>query len=798
MANWKSACRSLVRRPAFAAATILILALGIGATTTLFSLIDAVLWKPLPYPNPERLVSVFEANPAKNQNTSLVAPARVEDWNRLSQSFEAISGSNTENVTDTSGSDPERLNGRRVAPRYFAVFGTPALLGRTLSAEEEKDGGPLAAVISYRFWQRRYHGDPAAIGKRLVLSGKGYSIVGVMPDGFAAPAIDIWMPAQLNPWLMQQREARFYAGIGRMKAGISPAQAQAELSRVQAELGRQFPATDNGWSALVRDLKEERVGEHRASLAVMFWAVVSLLLIACANAGGLMLGQLHRRERELAIRSSLGATRSQLVGVILREVLVLVAAGAAAGFFLSLWGVDVIRAAFLTIPGVAQVRVDWRALAFTVGASVLAAIIFGLAPALETLRTELSGRLYQATRTQARGRRRLQQALVASQFAVTLVLLLGTGLLVRSYSKLNQVQPGFDPSHVITFHVGAEWGEDRPAIGRMQHELLDQLGRLPGVQAAGMTNFLPATGANLRFEIFLQGSHGDADTGKALVGERTLGGNYFQTLRMPLLQGEGCGELKTGPQAPVTAIVNQSFVQRYANGAAVVGRHFSFDQQSWLNSSPRIAGVVADVKEDGLDAPGYPFVYMCLPGGSWPDPDYVVRTAGDPRQILSAIRQVVHNVAPTRAVFGVQTMDEVVSSSLDSPRLSAQVLALFAATALTLAAVGLYSLVMLAVTSQTKEIGLRVALGAEPGRIVAGVILVAARPVLVGLAVGALLATLALNTKALRSSLFGVNLTDGVTLVSVIATLALVAVIAALGPARRAAAIDPIQALREE
>jgi putative ABC transport system permease protein len=422
--------------------------------------------------------------------------------------------------------------------------------------------------------------------------------------------------------------------------------------------------------------------------------------------------------------------------------------------------------------------------------------MFGLAPALETLRTELSGRLYQATRAQARGRQRLQQALVASQFAVTLVLLLGTGLLIRSYSKLNQVQPGFDPSRVITFHVGAEWGEDRAMIGRMQQQLLDETGRLPGVQSAGMTNFLPATGATLRYEVSLEGSSGDADTGKTLVGERTIGGNYLQALRMPIVQGEGCGALQTDMKAPVRAVVNRSFVDKYAKGGPVVGRHITF-LQLWTDA-PRIVGVVANSKEDGMDAPAYPYVYMCLAAGAWPDPDYVVRTAGDPRQILSAIRQVVRNVAPNRAVFGVTTVEEVLASSLDKPRLSAEVLALFAGTALALAAVGLYSLVMLAVTSQTKEIGLRVALGAEPGRIVAGVIFVAARPVLIGLGAGAVLAVLALNTKALQSLLFGVRLTDGVTLVSVVATLALVAVAAALGPARRAAAIDPIQALREE
>ena len=575
MTHWKSALRSLARRPAFALATILILALGMGATTTLFSLIDAVLWKPLPYPNPERVVTVFEVNPAKHQNTSLIAPGRLEDWNRLSKSFESISGSYVENVTDTSGREPERLAGRRVSPRYFAVFETPALIGRVFTPEEEKDGGPLSAVISYRLWQRRYHGDAGVIGKRLVLGGKGYTIVGVMPDGFMPPSIDVWMPAQFSADLLRVREARFLSGVGRMKRGISAGVAQAELSGVQNELGRQFPATDKGWSAQVQDLKNASVGAQSGSLSVMFWAVGLLLLIACANAGGLMLGQLHRRERELAIRSSLGATRSQLVGVVMREVALLVAGGAGVGVCLSFWGVSAIRAVFLTIPRVDQVRVDYRALLFSAGASVFAAAVFGLAPAFETVRTELSGRLYQATRTQTRGRQRLQQALVASQFAVTLVLLLGTGLLLRSYSKLNHVEPGFDGSHVISFHVGAEWGEDRAAIGRMQQQLLDEMGRLPGVQSAGMTNFLPTTGATLRFEVLLEGSSGDADTGKTLVGERTVGGSYFQALRMPIVEGEGCGALQTDIKAPVKAIVNRTFVEKYAQGGPMVGRHIS-------------------------------------------------------------------------------------------------------------------------------------------------------------------------------------------------------------------------------
>jgi putative ABC transport system permease protein len=797
MMQWKIACRSLTRRTAFALATIFILALGIGSTTTLFSLIDAVLWKPLPYPNPDRLVSIFEANPAKNQNTSLIAPVRIEDWNRLSQSFEAISGLYSENVTDTSGTEPERLAGLRVAPRFFSVYGSTPLIGRAFHDDEEKFAGPLVAVINYSLWQRRYRGDAGVVGQRLVLNGKGYTIVGVMAQGFGSRSVDLWMPAQPFPGLMRNRDARFFSGVGRMKPCVTINGARAELSRVQAELGREFPASDKGWSAQVADLKDSRVGGHRASLSVMFWAVVMLLLIACANAGGLMLGQLHRRERELAIRSSLGATRSQLVGVVMREVVLLVAGGAALGCSFALWGVKLLRTVFLSLPRIDEIGLNWRALAFAVGASVVAAAMFGLAPALETLRTEMSGRLYQATRTQPRGRRRLQHLLVASQFAVTLVLLIGTGLLVRSYSKLSQVEPGFDPTHVITFHVGAEWGEDRPTIGRMQERLVAELGRLPGVQAVGISNFLPATGATLRFEGSMQGSSGDADTGKILVGERTLGGNYIQALRIPVLQGQTCPELRMDFNAPSKALVNQRFVDRFANGASVIGRRFSFGRQV-PGSGSEIVGVVADAKEDGLDAPAYPYVYDCQSAGSWPDPEYVVRTAGDPRAIMAAVRQVVRNIAPNRAVFGVQTLEHSMETSLNTPRLSAEVLALFAATALVLAAVGLYSLVMLAIASQTKEIGLRVALGAEPSRIVAGVIYDAAKPVLLGLAAGSILAALALNARTVRSALFGVGVTDAVTLLSVVAILALVSLMAAIVPAKRAIGIDPITALREE
>ncbi|SRR5579871_95126 len=796
MLHWKTAFRSLTRRPAFALATVLILGLGIGATTTLFSLIDTVLWKALPYPDPGQLVTVYEANPAKNQNTSLMAPVRIVEWARLSDSFTAISGSYAENVTDTSSPDPQRMAARRVAPKYFEVFATPALMGRWFSKDEEQAGGPGAAILSYSLWQRRFHGAQDVLGRRFVFSGAGYTIVGVMPDGFADPRIELWLPAQTAPFLLQIRDARFFGGIGRMKPGITVKQAQDDLSRVEAGLAKQFPKTDAGWSAQVADLKDARVGDYRSSLSILFAAVVLLLLIACANSSGLMLGQLHRREREMAIRASLGASKGALIAVVVREAAILMSAGAAIGLALAYWGVTAARAAFGTLPRIDQAHLDGRALLFTLGASLAAILLSSLGPAMATLRADVSGRLYQATRTQSRGRKLMQRALVASQFAVTLVLLAGAGLLVRSYAKLTGVAPGFDASHAISFHMGAEWSENRAQIGKLQQDLLRELQNLPGVQAAGMANFLPATGATLRYEFQLSGSTGDSDTGRVLAGERSIFGDYLQAMNIPIVEGSGCQSLTTDPKAPVNALVNRRFVDLYGKGRPLIGRTIATAER-W-SVTPTISGVVADAKEDGLDAPPYPFVYMCLPAGAWPDPEYVVRTSGDPRAVLGEIRQAVHNVAPTRALFGVHTLAETLETSLDKPRLNAEVVALFAASALTLAVVGLYSLMMLAVTAQTREIGVRVALGATPGRIVSAVMKQALRPVLAGAGIGALLAAAVLNNKVVRSELFGVTPADAITLAAVVGVLGAAAMLAALIPARRAAGIDPIRALREE
>src|SRR5580698_4006558 len=350
MKPWQVAFRSLLRRPGYSITAVLMLVLGITATTTLFTVVDTILLKPLSYPNPDRLVTVLEASPSKAKKESLIAPGRLEDWSRLNQTFDAIAGNYAENVTDTSAAEPERLASRRITPRYFSVFGTPPLIGRTFTKEEEVDGGPPAAVISYGLWTRRYAQSSGVLNQRLVLGGRGYSIIGVMPKQFGVPTVDLWIPAQLGAFLLRQRDARFLSGVGRMKPGVTIQQAQADLARVQQALGEQYPATDKDWSAVTGDMKEQRVGEYRRALLLVFGAVALLLLIAVANISGLTLAQLHQREREMAIRSSVGASRGQVIGTVMREVLLIAAAGAACGAAVSILLIKVMARTFTDLP----------------------------------------------------------------------------------------------------------------------------------------------------------------------------------------------------------------------------------------------------------------------------------------------------------------------------------------------------------------------------------------------------------------------------------------------------------------
>lgn len=786
MRPFGQAARALLRRPTFTVSVILTLALGIGITAGAFSIVDGVLLQSLPFPDAGQVVTVFEASPSQRERTSLVAPIRLDDWNRLNHTFVAISGGYGENVTDTSGAEPERVAGLRIMPGYFGVFQMKPLLGRTPLPEEERYGGPTVAVISEGFWTRRFSRRPSAVGSRLVVGGVGYTIVGVMPAGFTPSATEVWIPAQVNAFVMRMRDARFMGGVGRMKPGVTLADAQADLMRVQQTLGEQFPKTDKGWGVALRDLKDARVGDERSPLFFVFGSVVLLLLIALANVSGLMLVQLRRRSVELSIRSAIGASRRRVIAAVMSEVAIVVAVGAAAGTALAHWLTQLAVVWFANVPRIGEVRLDARVLAFVVVVAAGAVVLVGLLPALHATRArDVAPLLASGSRGVAGGRHRLQSALVAAQIALGIVLATGAGLLVRSYGALTAVNQGFETSHVLTFHVGASWSEDRARIGQLQKQIVTTLQQMPGVHAVGFTNFLPETDATLRYQVMVQGLTGTAQNGAITVGDRTATVGYFNALRIPLVAGEWCPALQTGPGAQTTALVNRRFVEDAAGGANVVGRMLRFAAGG---TPERIVGVIGDVLEDGPSAPAVPYVYQCDPAGSWPDPEYVVRTDGDPRAIVGPIRQLVHTLDASRPVFGMMPLTDVVNAALDQPRVNATLLSTFAAAALALASLGLYGMLMLLVAERRRELGVRLALGATPADLVRVVVRTAGGPLLVGTAVGIGLAFAA--GRAARAVLFGVSPYDPVSFGVGIALLVLAAATALVIPARQASRVS--------
>ena len=790
---WRQAWRSLRRRPAYFAAAVLTLGFGAGVTTAVFSLVDTVLLKPLPFPDGDRLVTVYESSPSAREKTSLIAPGRLEDWHRLNRSFVALSGSYSDNVTDTSGAEPERLEGRRVAPRFFTVFAMPPLAGRAFTDEEEQENGPRVAMISERFWARRFQRDPAAIGRPLIIGGRSYPIVGVMPGAFTSAATDVWLPAQTNAWLMRQRDARFIGGIGRLRPGVSLETGGRELATIQEALAREFPKTDAGWSAEVRSLKESRIANSRRGLMLVFGAVASLWIIAVANIAGLTLVQLHRRARELAIRSALGASRARAIGTVIREGFLIATLGGALGAALAAWLVSLMPTLLSTTPRINELTLDWRALAFAGATSLLAACAFSVVSALAGSRPQLSRVISAGSRGVAGGQHRLQRLLVVGQVALSVLLVGSATLLLRSYYNLTQVDTGIDTSSTVTFHVGAAWAEDRWHVGQLQEQLIARLEQLPHVRAAGLTNFLPATGAMLRYQVYVEGLTGPNTDGSMTVGTRMISGGYLRAIRASLVAGEWCPGLKTDFKTPGTAIVNQRFVEVHAPNQNLVGRSL------WMiprTGTPfRIVAVVGNIAEDGQATSPVPYVYTCNSAGAWPDPEYVARTA-DPRTFATDLRRLVRELDPKRAVFGVRPLQAVLDAALDQPRLDAAMLGFFAGAAVTLAAIGLYSLFMLTVSERAREMAVRLAIGAEPRQLAQMVMAGAGRLLAGGIVTGIVLTAIA--DRVLRGVLFGVSPLDARALAAAALTLAIVSAVAVAGPALKAARIAPIDALKGE
>jgi putative ABC transport system permease protein len=787
--------RSLLRQPAFFCAVVFTLTLGIGANSAIFSMIDTVLLKPLPYPGGDRLMALFESNLRQKQPHANPAPVRIEEWNRMNQSFTAISGAYTENVAETSGELPEMLISARVSARFFSVLGTPPLLGRTFSPEEDLFNGPNAAILSEPLWRRRFGADSAVVGKALRVGNYTYPIIGVMPDSVRFPAgnVDFWIPAKLPPFVMRARDARWESAVGRLQEGATMQSAQADLSTVQARLASQFPGTDANWSPLVEPLKEETVGGVRRSLWILFGAVSFVLLITCANVACLLLARAHRREREIAVRFSLGARRGQVIRELLLEAFCLAIPGCLFGLAVSFAGISTFRRAAAVLPRANEIHLDWRIVVFTLSLSLLTALLFGFIPALRSTRVEISGLLSQASRTQVGGRHGVQRMLVSAQIALAIVLLVGSGLLLRSLARLGQASLGFDAEHVLAFRISASWAEtsNRPQLAQRLYRTLEALRTIPGVSAAALSIGLPGGGQGYTSQFHIAGQDTESEGKKVFVDEETVTPGYFSLLHIPILSGSTC-RISFDPKTPPTALVSGSFADRYFPGRSAIGEYL---REANYPVQMRIVGVVSDIRKQGYAHDPKPTVYWCgLP--SYPDPEYIVKSAGDPLRLAEAVRQRIHSIEPNRAVYDVKRLSDYVSSTLTERRFQMALLGSFALTALLLAAIGLYGVTSFLVSQRTREIGLRAALGASPSRILVQILREGTLMTAAGVAVG-LVAAAGLS-RYIASLLFGVAPTDPVTFVAVPLLLACVSALALWIPARRATNIDPMEALRQE
>ena len=796
------AIRNLLKRPAFTLIAALTLALGIGANSAIFSAVYALLLNPLPFPELNRVVAIWDKMPSRGVPHNEVTMPNYLDWRAQSQSYDHLALYRWWSVNLTGIDSPERIQGFLVTANFIDVTGVKPIMGRNFAEEENQPGKDRVAIITYSLWQRRFGGDPNILNKTITTNGISRTVVGVMPERFNFPkGAEIYAPIPLTPEVISLRGNHAYYVIGRLKPGVPMASAQAEIDNITARLAQQYPETNTGWGATVFPIVADTVRTYDTALWVMMGAVGFVLLIACANIANLMLARASGRQKEIALRAALGASRWRIVRQLLSESLMVALIGGTLGILVGLWGIDALRVAnpgeaAKFAPGWYQLGLNPTVLLFTLGLSILSGLVFGLAPAWQVSKPNLNDALKESGRNTSSGSHRLRSGLVVFEVAMSLVLLVGAGLLFRSFLALMKTDPGFNPDNVLTMSLvlpAAKYREE-PQAAAFFADLVQRVKSRPGVESAAVVNYLPLGGSNSSDSYLVEGE-AEPQPGHENEGRyRVCSPDYFQTMGIKLIKGRNFSEQdKVG--APRVVIVNSTLARKHWPGQDPIGKRIRFygppERAGWM----QVVGVVEDVKHE-LNLEVTPEYYLPHAQDAWNSMVLVARTTVEPGSLAGAIRQEVWSIDKDQPVFDVKTMQEVRSASVTLYSFSSVMLAIFAGVALLLASIGIYGVMAFVVTQRTQEIGIRMALGARGRDVLKLVVTNGMRLAVIGLAIG-LVAAWGLM-RFMEKLLVGVQPTDLLTFSLVSLALLLAAFLACYVPARRATKVDPLNALRYE
>jgi putative ABC transport system permease protein len=795
------ALRMIAKSPGFTLMAAVALALGIGANTAIFSVVNAVMLSRLPFENPDRLVMVWEASPRTNK-TNVVNPGNFFAWQDRNRSFERVAALIAFPLSLSGDGEPEVVESMTVSSGFFEILGVKPIMGRWFTAQEDTPGNDNVVILSEGLWRRRYGADSGILGRQIRVNNHPMTVVGIMPAAFRFPmtrTVEFWAPLGMDRKHAADSGGRYLSTVARLRPGATVASAQADMRAISTQLQQERPAFNSKWGVTVVSMREQVVGDVRTPLFVLLGAVGLVLLIACANVANLMLMRAAGRGREIAIRAALGAGGFRIARQLLVESILLSMLGGALGLIIGLWSIRVLTAALpdsIAYVSIKTIRIDTLVFLFTIGISFATGILFGLAPALKAARTDVHDALKAGGRGIASGRSITRNALVVAEVALSMILLVGAGLLIRSFARLSHVDPGFDAPHILTMQLalGGLFPTDAK-FAEFNVRMLERVRAIPGVEAAGTSHF-PPLGRIIPGTGFWRADHPRPAHGEEPVTEvLVVMPGYFAAMNIPIIRGRVFDDRDLASTKPHLVVINQTLARQFYPNEDPVGKRLAV-QWGHDDEPYEIAGVVGDVHQKAMDAdprPGVLIDNMQEPSGP---SNLVARTHGDPKMLSQAIQKEIHALDRNIPVSGVATMDEYVSSSVASARFNTILLGCFAALALTLASVGIFGVISYSVAQRTQELGIRRALGADSLSVMRLVLLQGLGLAGIGLVVG--LAGAFAVTRLLASLLFGVTSTDPLTFVVVAAILAGVALLASYLPARRAASVDPMVALRYE